>query len=159
MNPRPSLLLGTLVVLHALLAGASDAAPAPLPRREPALERDPLFRDADRLWRAALALRDDAARREDDLSPSQYVTLRRQASAMARDAAERFERLCSRYRNDHLSLLAGEAWLFGGQRDRALPHFEAVLVRSADAATRELAQDGARRSAARRILNRRPPPK
>jgi hypothetical protein len=145
MNRRSSLLLGALVALHALLAGASHAAPAPLPRREAALERDPLFREAGRLWQTALALRDEASRREDELSPSQYVCLRRSASSMARAAAERFERLCSRYRSNRLSLLAGESWLLGGQRDRARPHFDAVLARSADEAARQRALAGARR--------------
>lgn len=129
---RPLVCLAALVAL----ASAANAAPAPFPRTATALERDPLYREAEAGVRAALDQIDQAQRDVAELSPSEYVAQVRGARALARQAAEKYTRLeaslsgVSAAQRNLCAMKAGKAWALAGDCAKAISHFSAVFERS-----------------------------
>jgi hypothetical protein len=125
---RPFASIAALLMLACPLV----AAPAPFPRSAYALERDPLYREAEAAIRAAHERMEQAQRESAELTPAEFIGLVRDARTLARQAAEKYTRLeaalsgvPSTQRN-LFAMKTGRAWALGGDPRKALPHFAAV---------------------------------
>lgn len=141
---RP-LLTASLIAL--CLAGATFAAPAPLPRRDGAADLLSLWAQAHADLRAAKKLRAEANENSDELSPTEYIMRVRKSRDLIRQAAEKFTRVAGSPsappgRRELAALAAGAAWMQVTEYRRALALFEEVLRTSDVPSSRAQALEG-----------------